>query len=523
MTKKPTKVTKNVFDTNFDKVICGVYCITSPTGAVYIGEGINIKNRWDSYRNLDCSKQKYLYNSLKLYGWEAHKFEIIFIVDMGDTDTDFYKHKQVLRAIEETFICYHEQRGIKMLNSEKGRNELVNILNSVIIKPKVTPIFQYEIQHKHTREIFVVNSLVKFGYDHKMKTTTRLSDTLYSYDTEGYLCDYANEYKMLSKHCITSTEDDEILQLKINNIKSERSVIRAELLQKFTKKSPNAILSRASIYKYEILNIKTDIIYEVIHLPSFCEEHKLNESGLICTLYAIDQLGNRLSKHKGHRMLSKKYIDERFDNGDILKVINDIREDRELIRKNSNKKEKGSDELSAIISENSMRYLYKIENIITGQIYETMDLYTFMEDNMPKDKSKDKASLVNTLYGCNEKGMPRNSYKGFRIIDKVYKDTTKSNDKIIEHIEISRQNRLSKRIENEKKINRKMFTVINVVTNECITLSNFQLFCDKHGLSSTTLIEQYVKRLGGKKLAPHRDHIVTDRFWSFDRNISESI
>lgn len=57
--------------------IIGIYKITSPTNKIYIGQSINIKGRWGSYRNLDCKSQDKLYKSLKKHGPENHKFEIV--------------------------------------------------------------------------------------------------------------------------------------------------------------------------------------------------------------------------------------------------------------------------------------------------------------------------------------------------------------------------------------------------------------------------------------------------------------
>jgi len=57
--------------------IIGVYKITSPTGKIYIGQSINIKNRKESYRRGDCKQQPKIYNSINKYGWKNHTHEII--------------------------------------------------------------------------------------------------------------------------------------------------------------------------------------------------------------------------------------------------------------------------------------------------------------------------------------------------------------------------------------------------------------------------------------------------------------
>lgn len=60
------------------KKLC-IYKITSPTGRIYIGLTSMRYQRFYSYRNLknNIKGQRRLYYSLKKYGWENHKVEII--------------------------------------------------------------------------------------------------------------------------------------------------------------------------------------------------------------------------------------------------------------------------------------------------------------------------------------------------------------------------------------------------------------------------------------------------------------
>lgn len=54
-----------------------VYKITSPSKKIYVGSTSNLKLRIKKYRTADCKPQTKLYNSLKKYGFNNHKFEII--------------------------------------------------------------------------------------------------------------------------------------------------------------------------------------------------------------------------------------------------------------------------------------------------------------------------------------------------------------------------------------------------------------------------------------------------------------
>jgi len=57
---------------------CYIYKIESPTGKIYIGKTTNIKSRINCYRYLNCKSQKIIYNSLLKYGFDSHKFEILY-------------------------------------------------------------------------------------------------------------------------------------------------------------------------------------------------------------------------------------------------------------------------------------------------------------------------------------------------------------------------------------------------------------------------------------------------------------
>lgn len=54
-----------------------IYKITSPSGKVYIGQTVNLKVRLSIYRRCACPKQAKLFQSLKKYGFDSHKLEIL--------------------------------------------------------------------------------------------------------------------------------------------------------------------------------------------------------------------------------------------------------------------------------------------------------------------------------------------------------------------------------------------------------------------------------------------------------------
>jgi len=57
----------------------GIYKIINPFGKIYIGQSVNIEKRFKTYKALSKNVigQTKLYRSLKKYGAENHKFEIL--------------------------------------------------------------------------------------------------------------------------------------------------------------------------------------------------------------------------------------------------------------------------------------------------------------------------------------------------------------------------------------------------------------------------------------------------------------
>lgn len=77
--------------------VCGIYKITSPSGRIYIGQSIDVKYRFDTYRRLGNTVKSSvkLYRSLKKYGYANHTFEVIELCDIEllNTKERYYQDK----------------------------------------------------------------------------------------------------------------------------------------------------------------------------------------------------------------------------------------------------------------------------------------------------------------------------------------------------------------------------------------------------------------------------------------------
>jgi group I intron endonuclease len=93
----------------------GIYKITNPNGKIYIGQSTNIQKRFYRYKRLECKGQIKLYNSLKKYGWDAHKTEIIEECEVNDLlhrETFWKNFYNVLN--DDSLCCRIDGRSGKM-------------------------------------------------------------------------------------------------------------------------------------------------------------------------------------------------------------------------------------------------------------------------------------------------------------------------------------------------------------------------------------------------------------------------
>lgn len=99
----------------------GIYKITSPKGKVYIGQSKDCLNRWNKYYSkLDCKGQVLLYRSLKKYGVENHKFEVIITCSEDELD-------ELERYYQELYNVINPNIGLNCCLVKAGiRNKLYN-------------------------------------------------------------------------------------------------------------------------------------------------------------------------------------------------------------------------------------------------------------------------------------------------------------------------------------------------------------------------------------------------------------
>jgi len=96
-------------------MIIGIYKITNPSGAVYIGQSWNITKRFATYRRNDkyVASQVLLFRSLQKYGVENHIFEIIHELPKD-------VEQRIMDSYEILYMDLYRSGGVILLNLKEG-------------------------------------------------------------------------------------------------------------------------------------------------------------------------------------------------------------------------------------------------------------------------------------------------------------------------------------------------------------------------------------------------------------------
>jgi hypothetical protein len=111
----------------------GVYKITSPSGKIYIGEAINLKERCSFYLNPNSvKKQRAIYNSLIKYSVEKHIIEIVEFCEINKLLERERYWQEFYNSVNDGLNCYltktNEKKKVlseetKKLMSDKSKGE----------------------------------------------------------------------------------------------------------------------------------------------------------------------------------------------------------------------------------------------------------------------------------------------------------------------------------------------------------------------------------------------------------------
>ena len=185
----------------------GIYKIVSPSGKVYIGQSVDIRQRKYQYKSACKYKNKTqlgpkLYNSFIKYGWELHIFEVIeeCTIELLKERETFHKQQHINEFGWKTalFCEIYDLGGgpksdaikIKISNSNKGKNiseetknrmrqSHLGLKHNVVVKGKDHGLFGKPKSKQHVENMMKNREVV-------IEATIRLlSKPVIQYDLQG--------------------------------------------------------------------------------------------------------------------------------------------------------------------------------------------------------------------------------------------------------------------------------------------------------------------------------------------------
>lgn len=129
----------------------GIYKITSPSKRVYIGQSVNIKKRFNSYKNLHCKGQTIIYNSFLKYGVNNHNFEIICecsVLELNEKER-FYQDLYSSQGINGLNCILTRTNNKTGFHSKETKDKISKTLKEKKIKP---PSWNGRFHSEETKE-----------------------------------------------------------------------------------------------------------------------------------------------------------------------------------------------------------------------------------------------------------------------------------------------------------------------------------------------------------------------------------
>jgi group I intron endonuclease len=186
----------------------GIYKIISPTNKIYIGQSTNIEKRFEGYKKLYCKTQTKLYNSLKKYGWESHKTEILEECtenDLLERETYWKNYYKVLQI--PSLCCRIDGKGGKnskktniliskgntgvsrnkgIPKSEEHKKKLSEAVNNRIYTSERLENMKKSMIGKNTKKIICINSNIIFNSIREASKLLNMNERSISNNLLGY-------------------------------------------------------------------------------------------------------------------------------------------------------------------------------------------------------------------------------------------------------------------------------------------------------------------------------------------------
>jgi group I intron endonuclease len=265
----------------------GIYKITNPKNKIYIGKSKNIETRFKSYGKLQhCYQQIKLYNSLKKYGPENHKFEIIEECFMEQLNEREIYWINMFNSIKIGLNLTEGGDGGKLSPSSEEKRRLKSM----------KPILQYDLDGNFLKEFKGAPDAIKFLEKGNSNNINDCARGKYL-TTYGFIWLYKKGKientiipKLSKQGNINPWDEKRRLKIKQSRLGEKRT-------EEYKQKISN--IKKTPIYQYNEQNILTNIF------PSF---GSLSGSKIIGTT-KLRKILNKDVYYKGYKYINIKIND----------------------------------------------------------------------------------------------------------------------------------------------------------------------------------------------------------------------
>ena len=225
----------------------GIYKITSPSGKVYIGQSVNILERFSAYKRLQCKGQHRLYNSFLKYGVENHTFEALTECNESELNNLERYYQDLYEAIGDKglncILTKSDNRSGKMSNdikekqSKAAKKRYENIeerlKSSEIQKKRYENIEEREKISKRQKEYYANPEMRKMFSDRNkgLKRTDDQKQKISESQKKLYENGYINPNKGIKRKFESNKKQSESMKKRYENgllVKNAKQVINTQ-------------------------------------------------------------------------------------------------------------------------------------------------------------------------------------------------------------------------------------------------------------------------------------------------------
>lgn len=145
-----------------------IYKITNPSGKIYVGKTYDLRKRINSHKySAKKDKNIILYSSIKKYGWENHKLEVI-----ENLEDDLLNEREMYWIKELNTYRYENTMGMNM--TKGGDGQRATWMHDIERRKKASEYFTKNPTfkgRKHTEETKKLLSEIAFKKQKERKTT----------------------------------------------------------------------------------------------------------------------------------------------------------------------------------------------------------------------------------------------------------------------------------------------------------------------------------------------------------------